>query len=271
MKAKDLNKTNNSIVDGVKQCVYVIENQNGKIKIGRTKDFVRRVRSIETQGCIEIIRDWSSPMATNAAQIERDLHKFFGNKRVIGEWFDIPFEDAVKEAKSKSYIVNHKDKGDDKKSIEQFKRLFHGNQKERIIYLRDLCQYGIMDSFYFEDEDIEGISVDSEKYLIDILSKRIELDHYALLESRLIWEKQEWGKIREKRDFLTERRKSKNYSGFYYFDPILQQQTLCSKSIDNILIFIGFKILEVVCVAFKRYRKLKIKLTLSISNYKTKP
>ena len=82
--------------------IYVMENDIGKIKIGRTKNIYQRYQSLcgsNSQGN-KITRVCCSP-ATYLYSIENIMHEKFKKYRIQGtEWFyddDLKFEDVVKE------------------------------------------------------------------------------------------------------------------------------------------------------------------------------
>ena len=107
MKAREINKDVEGYVCGDKACVYVIENQHGQVKIGRSADPDRRIRVIETQGCIDAKNVWISPVCTNTSIIEGSLHKIFDSSRIKGEWFG---DDFVKITAKKKPSIQYNNK-----------------------------------------------------------------------------------------------------------------------------------------------------------------
>lgn len=78
--------------------VYLIsaENNGKKLyKIGYTRRSIEdRIKDFKTGNIsdFEIVDSFSSKWGT---KIERSLHKFFKNKRISGEWFDLVPEDIL--------------------------------------------------------------------------------------------------------------------------------------------------------------------------------
>jgi len=80
--------------------VYVLKNQFQFIKIGIAGNVAKRIKVIQANSGIPIIQHYESPSCVNAAQIEKTAHEHFAPHRQVGEWFDIPFDDAVDYVKS---------------------------------------------------------------------------------------------------------------------------------------------------------------------------
>ena len=75
--------------------VYVIENENHKVKIGKSINPEKRIISIKrTSGC-EIVRTYVTPELHQYSALEAFLHSHFSKYRDIGEWFNISYHDAV--------------------------------------------------------------------------------------------------------------------------------------------------------------------------------
>ena len=76
--------------------VYVIENENHKIKIGKSINPEKRIMGIKmTSGC-EIIRTYITPELHQYSGLETFLHNHFNEYRYIGEWFNIGYDLVVK-------------------------------------------------------------------------------------------------------------------------------------------------------------------------------
>ena len=73
--------------------VYVIQDGNGLVKIGRTKNFESRFRSLKTgsSSALTLVALWP---CDDAAEHEATKHEFWSDCRVHGEWFRIP-EDVL--------------------------------------------------------------------------------------------------------------------------------------------------------------------------------
>ena len=87
------------VIPAIVDRVYIAD--NGKsIKIGRSVNPKKRIRSIETQSGRGFLRYWSSPGLTDSFSFELFLHKRFHKKREIGEYFSVDFDAAVSFAES---------------------------------------------------------------------------------------------------------------------------------------------------------------------------
>lgn len=77
--------------------VYILLADDNTVKIGITVHPYKRIGQIETSSGKEIV-DWTiSNPCLNYADIEVKLHRHFGESRLKGEWFNIKYNDAVKE------------------------------------------------------------------------------------------------------------------------------------------------------------------------------
>ena len=74
--------------------VYVIEH-DGKIKIGKTQSPNTRIGGLETQGGFSTSNRFVSFLHEGYGQTETLMHMAFGDKRMIGEWFEVSFDEAV--------------------------------------------------------------------------------------------------------------------------------------------------------------------------------
>lgn len=79
--------------------LYVLENSQGNIKIGKSSNIKERIKSLSNSnsGGNKLIRVAISP-PTYITFLERTLHEHYHTYRLDGEWFDghkISFEDIV--------------------------------------------------------------------------------------------------------------------------------------------------------------------------------
>lgn len=88
-------------------CVYVLQMDNNRVKIGVTSDFSRRLATI-TNNSGMTVKDWchtSYINRTQALKIERRCHAHFQLQRAEGEFFNINFEDASTELEKYATIT----------------------------------------------------------------------------------------------------------------------------------------------------------------------
>ena len=82
------------------QSVYVIEREDGLIKIGIASKPDKRVKTLSLQGGFNIVKQHFTEQCADARTIENALHKAFADNKVKSEWFNASFDDVV-EASSK--------------------------------------------------------------------------------------------------------------------------------------------------------------------------
>lgn len=78
--------------------VYVINNGR-KVKIGISKNIDKRLRTLQAQGGFKITEQYITPINGNYDKCEQMAHSLLAEHREIGEWFNIPFPEAVKVVK----------------------------------------------------------------------------------------------------------------------------------------------------------------------------
>ena len=84
----DISQINMPKLDKLQYYIYILENVDGYIKIGRTHDIVKRINSLSNSntGGSQITRFTVSP-PTYLKTIEDSMHCRFDKYRVEGEWF----------------------------------------------------------------------------------------------------------------------------------------------------------------------------------------
>lgn len=91
--------------------VYVMQWQN-KVKIGISRDPSARLRQLQlaNPGEVRLIHTRVFSTRPGAIKVERSLHKRFADHRLLGEWFSIPAERAIKWVeRAKDPEIHHKD------------------------------------------------------------------------------------------------------------------------------------------------------------------
>ena len=86
--------------------VYLVRNDNnGMIKIGRSRAVEKRLKTLQTSNPfpLSLILTIST---NNAPQVESNLHKIFRHKRVYGEWFNLSDQDIDLAFNLKQQIEN---------------------------------------------------------------------------------------------------------------------------------------------------------------------
>ena len=85
--------------DVEQKCVYILEMDNGTVKIGCTKNFKQRMKAISTGSGLNIV-NWCHSQnfdSRDAYAFEHMCHEAFQVNRIKGEFFDIDFGSAVVE------------------------------------------------------------------------------------------------------------------------------------------------------------------------------
>ena len=75
--------------------VYVIENENKKVKIGKSVRPKTRIAEISRMGCTKIVAMHITKKITYYSKFELFIHKHFKQSRVLGEWFNVSYGEIV--------------------------------------------------------------------------------------------------------------------------------------------------------------------------------
>lgn len=83
----------------IPRCVYALLMSNQTVKIGQTQYFERRLRQIELSAGLTVVKHYHTDYldGQTARRIEKALHLLFADKRILGEFFNVTFEDAKSE------------------------------------------------------------------------------------------------------------------------------------------------------------------------------
>ena len=76
--------------------IYIVEKQNGYVKIGVSTHPEERISRLEYMNGERFLKYWISQPTSSAYKIEKKLHNYFSSYRTLGEWFDIKFQLAKK-------------------------------------------------------------------------------------------------------------------------------------------------------------------------------
>lgn len=93
-------KENQSLIEGIDfsnswKSIYIMQSENGEIKIGVSKNVEQRKRSIENNRMISVTRFYKTKPCSNAFDIEKLMHERFKDFRIRGEWFSCDMESAI--------------------------------------------------------------------------------------------------------------------------------------------------------------------------------
>ena len=104
--------------------IYVLENQDGNIKIGVSKNVDSRVKAIKNQTGYTILNVFSTVECFNPFELEKMIHEELKDKKIFGEWFNVKF-DIGKSVAIRVFNENAKLHDDRKKSDFDFAKYFH--------------------------------------------------------------------------------------------------------------------------------------------------
>lgn len=79
--------------------VYVVENQKGEVKIGVSNNVDVRIKAIQNQTGYKITNTYFTDICFNPFEVEKEIQNMFEKQKVFGEWFFIPFKNAVEATK----------------------------------------------------------------------------------------------------------------------------------------------------------------------------
>lgn len=82
----------------VKGHLYIIQSEEGPVKIGISIDPKQRIIAISNTSGRQIVRQFISPPIPAYGTLEDELHRHFKDRRTVGEWFNITFDEAVRSA-----------------------------------------------------------------------------------------------------------------------------------------------------------------------------
>lgn len=94
LKKKELDRINKY---GLEQGhVYVIQDNMGRIKIGKSINPTTRINQIRTASGITIKNKYVTKELLSQGYIEKRMHEIYADNRTIGEWFEgISFKDVI--------------------------------------------------------------------------------------------------------------------------------------------------------------------------------
>ena len=99
---KELEKLENHAKKG---CVYLLKKENGLVKIGVSLNPLARIKALQTHFAEKLVDVYISEPTENYKEIEVKCHKFFKEKRVIGEWFNVDLKLAKERIEDFSKII----------------------------------------------------------------------------------------------------------------------------------------------------------------------
>jgi len=87
-----------------KKKVYVFDMSGKFVKIGVSEDTSKRSRRVSNSSGIPVTRIYETNFTDNSYLIESKIHALFKKRRMSGEFFSVPFEEAVEAVKNLAYL-----------------------------------------------------------------------------------------------------------------------------------------------------------------------
>jgi hypothetical protein len=84
-------------------CVYAFESGE-LVKIGKSHDAEGRIKQVKGISGRVIERTYITPLCSNYDQIETDIKERFKEKRHLGEWFKVRFDEVVLEIEKANFV-----------------------------------------------------------------------------------------------------------------------------------------------------------------------
>lgn len=78
-----------------KHCVFILENENGLVKFGISKDFKQRLSAIKSNELIPLTQWYSSEYYSNAKEILDILCRKYDSKKYKGNWFNLNYQEGL--------------------------------------------------------------------------------------------------------------------------------------------------------------------------------
>lgn len=75
--------------------IYVLLSKNKNVKIGVSKNIIKRISAIEGASGYKIVDYFITEKCSNSYEIEHMAHQYFRDNRLFGEWFKVDFNNAV--------------------------------------------------------------------------------------------------------------------------------------------------------------------------------
>ncbi len=92
------------------QWVYVIEKEDSRVKIGVTTNLEYRIKTLELQGGFRVTRIGVFGPFDNGYSIETEALRMFKAQRIIGEWFNVDFQEVTDSISKIAKEVGRKNK-----------------------------------------------------------------------------------------------------------------------------------------------------------------
>lgn len=87
-----------------KKKVYVFDMSGKFVKIGVSEDTSKRSKQVSNSSGIPVTRIYETNFTDNSYLIESKIHALFKKRRMSGEFFSVPFEEAVEAVKNLAYL-----------------------------------------------------------------------------------------------------------------------------------------------------------------------
>jgi hypothetical protein len=183
--------------------IYIIESEEGPIKIGMSVKPEERIAGITTASGRVIRRKFISPAVPEYWVLESVLHKHFAKFRTVGEWFTAPYAEAVHMA----HLLGARLNPDSWKVTDRYirgavarKRIWDFSEQERTpsewdAFLAGMGQDAYGDYRFADELDIQFAGKAAERYT-QALGETMRL-HSALGLPTIEFPQSAWDRLRE--------------------------------------------------------------------------
>lgn len=152
---KTLSMTSLEIAEMTGVDVVYVYGEDGKVKIGRTKNIKRRMKTLRLSTG-EFGRVFARPF-NNTYGTEKQIHSIFAKHRLQGEWFSLTFTEAAKVVSDMTDVFVRRSKKE-VDCIEVVKRVIeHFNPKPEVVCLEKYAKYKLLLDAFTELCDKHGV------------------------------------------------------------------------------------------------------------------
>ena len=92
---------------GKKSYIYIIKNlDSNNLKVGVGSDPLKRLKQLQTGSDSELFLVYTSFLCSNAFNLENDIHNYFKEFHVRGEWFKVSEKEVISYLEKQRYVLS---------------------------------------------------------------------------------------------------------------------------------------------------------------------
>lgn len=158
------------MVEKEMQSIYVVEKENGNVKIGISSNVKNRIKTLSSQGGFAVKNVFYTEPCSNAYEIEREAHATLSTERIAGERFLTDFFKAKQIVEDLYGKISCKEP-----------------RKEKVLTLEEI------ENFFDENKGEKELDKNSLFHLLDIIDNlSMELSKEYFNEKEVINEEDFW-------------------------------------------------------------------------------